>query len=192
MNRCPLISVIIVVYNRVTDLQNTLDSFFSQDFSDSELIIIDGGSNDGTAVLIGKYGDRLAFHCSEPDHAVYDAMNKGTRHARGQWVYFLGAGDILENSLTQVARQLENPNTIYYGDVFHRDIQRLYDGKFNGFKLAVNNFCHQAVFYPAAVFKKYQFNTSYKVLADHELNMRCYGDKAFQFKYLPIRICDYQ
>jgi hypothetical protein len=117
-------------------------------------------------------------------------MNKGIEAATGNWVYFLGAGDILLNIISDVALRLTNVNTIYYGDVYRTDLLRIYDGKFTASKLAVHNICHQAIFYPLGAV--YKYNTKYRLQADYDLNMRCYGDKNFRFKYLPIVICTYQ
>jgi glycosyltransferase involved in cell wall biosynthesis len=60
-----------------------------------ELIVIDGGSTDGTVDIIRHNADRLSFWTSEPDSGVYSAWNKGLAHARGEWVGFLGADDYL-------------------------------------------------------------------------------------------------
>ena len=69
--------------------------------------------------------------------------------------------------------------------------QRRYDGPFSGGKLARKNICQQAIFYPRAVFEKYQFDPRYRVLADWALNMRCRGDREFRFRYLPAVIAEY-
>lgn len=87
------ISVITVVYNDVKNIQATMESFFSQTWEDKEYIVVDGGSTDGTAEIIKKYADRLAWWCSEKDDGVYDAMNKGVLHATGDWINILNSGD---------------------------------------------------------------------------------------------------
>ncbi len=88
------ISVITVVYNDVSHIRETMESFFSQTWEEKEYIVIDGGSNDGTADIIREYSDRLAYWCSEPDKGIYDAMNKGIMHASGEWVNILNSGDM--------------------------------------------------------------------------------------------------
>lgn len=100
------ISVITVVYNDVGSIRNTMESFFSQTWKNKEYIVIDGGSTDGTADIIREYEDRLAFWCSEKDDGLYDALNKGIAHAKGDWVIVLNSGDFffsqdsLEKALT--------------------------------------------------------------------------------------------
>lgn len=87
------ISVITVVYNDVGHIRKTMESFFSQTWEDKEYIVIDGGSTDGTAEIIREYSDCLAYWCSEPDGGIYEAMNKGVKHASGDWINILNSGD---------------------------------------------------------------------------------------------------
>ena len=75
------VSVITVVYNDVEHIQETLESFFSQTWSNKEYIVIDGGSTDGTENIIRRYIDRITYFCSEKDNGIYDAMNKGILHS---------------------------------------------------------------------------------------------------------------
>ena len=94
------ISVITVVYNDVKGIRQTLESFFSQTCAEKEIIVIDGGSQDGTADVVREYADRLAYWCSERDEGIYDAMNKGIAHATGAWINDLNAGDVYANEAT--------------------------------------------------------------------------------------------
>jgi glycosyltransferase involved in cell wall biosynthesis len=88
------ISVITVVRNDVEHIEQTLLSVLGQDYADKELIVIDGGSTDGTTAVIERYADRLAYWVSEPDGGIYPAMNKGLRKATGDWVNFMNSGDL--------------------------------------------------------------------------------------------------
>jgi len=187
----PLISIIIVVYNAGQYLEQTLLSVIQQTYKHIELIIIDGGSSDNTIEILKRYDDRISYWKSEPDKGIYDAMNKAIDIATGNWVYFLGAGDILLNVLHQIVPKMLMLNHIYYGNVYWNDRSIIYDGRFSAFKLAVSNICHQAIFYPLAAIKRYKFNTQYRILADHHLNMQCFGDADFKFTYLPNLICIY-
>jgi glycosyltransferase involved in cell wall biosynthesis len=188
----PLISVITVVFNAENSVEKTIQSVVAQDYGHIEYIIIDGGSTDNTVAIIKQYADKIAFWISEPDKGIYDAMNKGIDKAKGDWIYFLGAGDVMLNAVGKISSQLKKSSTVYYGDVYRLDLLRLYDGRFSPFKLAVRNICHQAIFYPTAALKKYKFNTKYKMQADHNLNMQLYGDKQFELKYIPIVVCNYE
>lgn len=187
----PLVSVITVVFNAETCLEKTILSVINQSYKNVEFIIIDGNSTDGTIDIIKKYQNEINYWISEADAGVYDAMNKGLKKATGDWIYFLGAGDILYDVLEGLIKQFTNPNTIYYGDVYRNDTKSVYDGKFSSMKFAVRNICHQAMFYPSSVFKKYSYNLKYKIQADHALNMVCYGDKEFRFEYISVVVANY-
>jgi glycosyltransferase involved in cell wall biosynthesis len=180
----PLISIITVVLNAAGTLERTIESVVRQSFANYEFLVIDGGSTDGTLEVVRKYESSITYWCSEPDRGLYDAMNKGVRAAKGQWLLFLGADDILVGPLSEIAPLLSESNTIYYGDVYMPARGRVYDGAFNGYKLMFANICQQAIFYPRRVFDAYSFDTRYKLWADHVLNMACYGDKRFRFKYI--------
>lgn len=187
----PKISVITAVYNGIDSLEPSINSVLNQTYNNIEFIIIDGGSTDGTVDIIKKYEDRIAFWVSEKDKGVYDAMNKGVERATGEWIYFLGSGDILLNVMDRISKLLIDSNKVYYGDVFRLDTQEKYDGEFSAYKLAITNICHQAIFYPVSVFIKHRYNLKYKIMADHILNMQCFGDK-YQFTYFPFTIAIYE
>ena len=88
------VTVITVVYNNVSGIRETLESFVSQSWSNKELVVIDGGSTDGTWEVVKSYSDKIAYKCSEPDGGIYDAMNKGIDKANGEWITFLNSGDV--------------------------------------------------------------------------------------------------
>lgn len=118
------ISVITVVFNDKAHIRQTMESFFSQTWEDKEYIVIDGGSTDGTADIINEYSNRLAFWCSEPDGGIYDAMNKGISHAKGEWINFLNSGDLYASphALEQAIRKAPAPDEadVIYGDSIER------------------------------------------------------------------------
>ena len=118
------ISVITVVYNNVSQIRETMESFFAQTWEDKEYIIIDGGSTDGTVEIIREYADRLAYWCSEPDAGLFDAMNKGISHVTGDWINFLNSGDTFysEKTLEEVISTAEHTNAdIIYGNAVADD-----------------------------------------------------------------------
>ncbi|MBR6989173.1 MAG: glycosyltransferase [Bacteroidaceae bacterium] len=90
-----LISIIIATYNSGKTLSRCLDSILSQLDEDCETLIIDGGSKDETQNIVKLYGEKIAYFISEPDKGVYDAWNKGIKHARGKWITFIGSDDIM-------------------------------------------------------------------------------------------------
>ena len=93
--QAPFVSVIIVSLCDSSTLRYSIDSVLSQGDSSIELIIVDGGSQDGTLELLESYGSRINAWISEPDNGIYDAWNKGVSMATGDWIAFLGADDAL-------------------------------------------------------------------------------------------------
>ena len=93
----PTFSVITVSYNEVKNIQRTLDSIVNQTCLDYELIVVDGGSQDGTKELICQYQDSIKWWCSEADRGIYHAMNKGVCHATGDYIIFMNSGDAFYN-----------------------------------------------------------------------------------------------
>ena len=92
----PVISVIIATFNAGRTLRTCLDSIILQKNSYIELLVIDGGSSDGTHAILSEYGSQIDFIVSEKDRGIYDAWNKGITHAHGEWILFIGADDTLE------------------------------------------------------------------------------------------------
>jgi len=90
------LSIVTVVKNQLADLRLTIRSIRNQTVRHAiEHVIVDGASCDGTIEFLERFDDRNFRWISEPDRGVYDAMNKGIRIAKGKWVLFLNAGDIL-------------------------------------------------------------------------------------------------
>ena len=186
----PRISVITVVYNAVATLEETILSVINQDFDNFEFIIIDGRSTDGTIEIIKKYQNKITLWISEPDKGIYDAMNKGIKLAKGDFVYFLGGDDLLYSNyvLNKISSSLKDKNKIYYGNVLFKTRNIIYDGKFSLLKIATRNISHQSIFYPREIFDKYGFDTKYKIFADYELNLKLYGNSSYSFDYMPITV----
>ncbi|XDD52788.1 glycosyltransferase family 2 protein [Leptospira sp. WS4.C2] len=96
-NRLPKVSIITIVLNNKLFMEYTIESVKAQRWENFEYIVVDGGSTDGTVELISKSKSVVDQFVSEPDKGIYDAMNKGLRMAKGEWVIFLNAGDRFAN-----------------------------------------------------------------------------------------------
>lgn len=90
-----MISIITINYNNKTGLENTVKSVVNQTFTNFEYIVIDGGSTDGSAEYIESQKDKIDYWISEPDSGIYNAMNKGIKVAKGDYLLFLNSGDHL-------------------------------------------------------------------------------------------------
>ena len=84
MSPSPLLSIITIVLNNVKYIETTIQNYLEQQCSESELVIIDGGSTDGTLEIIEKYGNNAKNirWLSEKDRGQSDAMNKGLNLAQ--------------------------------------------------------------------------------------------------------------
>ena len=89
-------SIIVVTYNNAAGLRETLQSIQSLDYANKEVIVIDGGSQDGTQRIIADNDTLIAFASSEKDNGIYNAMNKGIKHVTGDYVVFMNDGAIVE------------------------------------------------------------------------------------------------
>lgn len=91
----PLVTVITVVFNCEAYLEEAILSVLSQTYPHIEYLIIDGGSTDKTCEIIRRYESAIDYWVSEPDHGIYDAMNKGIGLSNGKYIGFLNADDVL-------------------------------------------------------------------------------------------------
>lgn len=187
----PVISVILVVYNAISYIEGAIQNLVEKTTADCEIVIMDGGSTDGTQEVLNKHKEQIDVLVMEKDKGIYDAMNKGIRNASGRYLYFIGVDDRLLVNLSEVITHLKNDNTVYYGDVLLDKQNKIYDGPFTAAKLVRRNICHQAMFYPAKVFEKYLYDMEFKTLADYVFNIRLWGDKNFTFEYIPLTIARY-
>jgi GT2 family glycosyltransferase len=117
-----MISVVVSVLNAAGNLQQCIDSVVRQSHADRELLVIDGGSTDGTLELLRRNAPNLAHWISEPDRGIYHAWNKALSRARGDWICFLGADDYFWSTdtlerLAPVLAAAYPPTRVVYGHV---------------------------------------------------------------------------
>lgn len=181
----PLISIIIAVYNGDKTIQECIDSISQQSYPHKEIIIIDGGSKDGTVNLLKANSEKLNYWISEPDTGIYNAWNKGLAQANGDWICFLGADDFFWNTqvLEQMSEQLATLTSeilVAYGQIMllNNESKPLYlvgepwvkvKERFKH-KMSIP---HQAVMHRDSLFKLYgNFDESFSIVGDYELLLR--------------------
>jgi glycosyltransferase involved in cell wall biosynthesis len=99
-------SVIVPVLNRVHCIDRCIRSILSQKIP-SEIIVIDGGSTDGTLEKIAAYNGSLAYTETGLDEGIANAFNRGIKQATGDWIAILNSDDWWEpNTLTLVSEAI--------------------------------------------------------------------------------------
>jgi glycosyltransferase involved in cell wall biosynthesis len=88
----PLVSIIVPSYQQARYLRNAIDSVLAQDYRPLEVLVLDGGSTDGSREILESYGDRIWFR-SHPDGGQCSAINEGFRRSRGEIVAWLNSDD---------------------------------------------------------------------------------------------------
>ena len=180
--------MIIVTYNVADTLQACLDSIYIQKYPAIEIIVIDGASTDETVKILEENSSRIHYWKSEKDDGVYDAMNKALKHTTGDWIYFLGADDVLFADFTNFAYELKEPNAIYYSRVMTLGGPTI---PVNAYSFAKYGVCHQAMIYPSVIFENRVFDNRYKISADYALNMSLFNNESSPFIFKDYLIANF-
>lgn len=182
MPSSPLISIIIPTLNNAHTIKSTIQSVIEQSYKNIEIIIIDGGSDDGTTDIIKEYQATIKFLSSEKDKGIYDAMNKGINQSNGEWLLFLGGDDRLydDTIFKEIFSNDISDYHLVYGDVEY-DNNRNHKASFGSLLFLKNTIHQQGAFFNKKCFDNFKFNTNYKILADYELNLLLYK------KQLPVK-----
>lgn len=194
------ITIITAVYNAAQTLADAMDSVLRQTYADIEYVVVDGGSKDGSVDVVRSYEPRFGGRMkwvSEPDHGIYDAMNKGIRMATGDVVGILNSDDYFtaDDVVEQVAQTLADPQLdAVYGDIHFiragqpdRCVRYYSSARFHprwlrfGFMPAHPSFyCRREVFERAGLYK-----TDYKIGSDYEMMVRLFCRYHIRTRYIP-------
>lgn len=185
-------TIITITYNAAGVVGRTLESVLSQTYEEVEHLIIDGASTDDTLLLAKDYKQRSdesrhghkVIIKSEPDHGIYDAMNKGLTQAMGDYVVYMNAGDFFPaaDTLEQIAHRCrlnELPSdglpAVLYGntDIVDNEGRYLHPRRLQPpERLTWRSFrhgmlvCHQAFYARTDIAKNLQYDTRYRYSAD--------------------------
>jgi glycosyltransferase involved in cell wall biosynthesis len=191
------ISVITAVFNRASTLDGALRSVHGQSWRDVEHIVIDGGSTDGSLDILKTHRAGIAKMVSEPDHGIYDALNKGIGAASGDVVGFMHADDEFASphALAQVARAFEDPMVeAVYGDLVYvrksdasQVVRYWRAGSYQRSQLA-NGWMppHPTFYVRREVYARCGvFDTRYRIAADYENMLRILWRGGVRAAYIP-------
>ncbi len=180
----PFLSIITVTFNSESYLEQTINSVISQDQSNSiEYIIIDGGSTDNTLQIISSYNSKINW-ISESDNGIYDAINKGIKISRGNYIGIINSDDWYEpNILSEIIHLLEQKNI----DVLCGLIRVWENESILGIQGNSSNFlkygmiAHPSCFVRKSVYEELGlYEISLKISADYDFMLRCFNaNKSF-------------
>jgi glycosyltransferase involved in cell wall biosynthesis len=184
----PLITFITVSYNSAITIEATILSIAGcKALIPCEYIIIDGSSTDGTAQILSRNAQAIDKLLIESDDGIYDAMNKGLRLAKGDFICFVNADDqIIPKGVVKIARFLRGKRrrldivasaalavegrkeTLWMPSALDRFLV-----------FQCPNLCHNAVYARRSVFQKIgAFDSSLKIAADSDWIIRAVREGA--------------
>ena len=181
-------SIITVVKNRVSTIENAIKSILQQDYKNYEIIIVDGCSSDGTLEILNKYKKKIKTLISEKDVGVYHAMNKGLKHTTGDVICFLNSDDFFakNNILSSLNDVFQKNNCdIVYGEIVYitnyipPKIVRYWKNNFVSKKsfLLGHHPPHPAFFAKKKLYDEFgNFNVSLPIIADFDLMLRFFNN----------------
>lgn len=193
-----MISILTINYNNANGLERTIASVLEQVEVDYELIVIDGGSNDGSVSVIEKYQEHISYWVSEPDSGVYHAMNKAIAKATREFVYFLNSGDKLyaPDVLAKVTKAIHTEKDIYYGNIVQdypgKEIIRTTPETLTFEFFHRRTIPHQASFIRKSLFDRFGgYNEKLRIVADWEFFALAICKHGVPYQYIDINIALY-
>lgn len=173
-------SVIVVALNPGEKLRQTIDSVLCQTYSDYEIVVKDGGSEDGSPEMLPR--DSRIRIVTESDRGIYDAMNQAVSKAQGEYILFLNCGDllfdehVLERAAACIEREQGDAPLVVYGDTYgaKNGVTIAAPTRIDGFACYRNIPCHQSCFYAAGLCRERPYNLEYRIRADYDHFLWCY------------------
>ncbi|RKI83218.1 glycosyltransferase [bacterium 1xD42-87] len=192
------VSLLVTVYNVKTTLSVTLRSIEEQDYPNLEVVIVDGGSTDGTVELIKEFAARVEERqgfsvrwVSEADNGLYDAMNKAFRMSAGDVVAVCNDKLCEPAAVSKMIGALEQSSTDCVGA--HADLVYV-DGELviREWRMGQGQISegwmpgHPTLFLRRTVYEKYGlYDTSYRCAADYEFMVRFLKEPENKLAYVP-------
>ncbi|MFH1593446.1 MAG: glycosyltransferase family 2 protein [Candidatus Omnitrophota bacterium] len=198
------ISVITSVYNNEACIEGCVKSVLDQTYKDIEYIVVEGGSTDGTPMVINKYRDSISILVSGRDRGMYDALNKGIKLASGDVIGILNADDLYvnENVIQEVMNAFDEHGTdSVYGDLVYvskedsNKVIRYWKAGTYKRELLKKGWMvpHPTFFVKRSVYEKYgYFDTNFKISADYEIILRFLYMHGIATHYIPkvlVKMC---
>lgn len=178
-------SVVVAVRDAVATIERCLQSVEDQQEVHVELLVVDGGSTDGTLAVLDRHAKGMTWWMSRPDGGIAEAWNRALERAGGRWVLFLGADDYLWSSRALASAlphldALDPQLCVAYGRVHVVDAEgrvvRSVGAPWEESRAEIRRrmaIPHQATFHRRELFDRVgRFDTSYRICSDYELLLR--------------------
>ena len=190
------ISLITTCFNREATIGQAIESVLVQDYPDVEYIVVDGASRDHSLSVIGQYRDHIDRLISEPDHGMYEAINKGIRAATGEVIGLLHSDDFLFDAhvLSDLADCFAKKEAdVVYGNGLFVDARRTdrvvrnwVSGPFHPWKVRCGWLpLHPTVYVRREVMERTGlYDERYQIAADTDFLLRCLLAASWRVEYL--------
>jgi len=195
----PLVSVLIVTYNRVSLLKNTLDSIINQTYANIEIIVVDDSLNTESEKLCKKYGNKIRYFHRIKRGGIPSAYNFGIEQIRGEWIKFLSDDNILfpESIQTLLNHVKSSQYSIMYSDYEYindegKEIGIHKDKEFSSYDDFVLAFWHTmplngetTLMHKSCLTKVGSFDTQFDSMSDYDWFLRACLIHKCSFVYVP-------
>jgi len=125
MNKDCKLSIVVISFNQAQFLEETILSAINQNYTNKEIILIDGGSTDGSLEIIKKHTSNFTYWISEPDDGQSDALIKGFSKCTGDLMGWINSDDLLVPDALKIvaekAQKVKNINGVFYGGCYFID-----------------------------------------------------------------------
>lgn len=191
--KVPFFSIIVVSYNAASVIEATIESILGQTNDDYEIIVKDGGSDDGTLECVPQ-NDKIKIY-SNADDGIYYGMNEAIDYAVGEYVCFLNCGDRFASNevLHDMYDFLKAEKCgVAYGNYSRKKMIGYQPSKLNAFDLYRTPLCHQTMFIERRLFETFgKYDITFKICADWAHSTKLFLN-GVSFLHCPLVVCDYE
>lgn len=191
------LSIVTINYNNKTGLEETIQSVIAQDDHDFEWLIIDGDSDDGSKDILKQYQAYFDYCVSEADYGVYDAMNKGIRVAKSDYILFLNSGDFFcTTKAISLINIHQNTTDFIICDYMKKTKSgniSISQNKKEPKSFLINGmYCHQSVLHKRSLFDTLGlYDNSYKIAADYAFYLKGFFEMQASYSFIKTPLVMY-
>ena len=189
-------SIITVNFNNKDGLRQTIESIVSQTYRDFEYIVIDGGSTDGSVDVLKEYDRQIDYWVSEKDAGIYNAMNKGIRQAKGDYLNFMNSGDCFYDPevLQRVSDHHCEADIIvgrdyHYSEQLRQGHASVQPSRVTMMHFFVATLAHQSSFIRRQLFSESPYREDYRLVSDWIFFTEKVVSEGRQVHFIPDIVC---